>query len=239
VSVLEVLDQVQDRAFGTQPPPSAGVALVTGVLALLLMTRPAWSRTRHLVTIAHEGAHGVAALLSGRRLAGIRLHSDTSGLTLSHGRPTGPGMAATAAAGYVGPGLMGLGAAYLLQAGHAVGVLWVALVLLAALLLQIRNFYGLYAVLVVGVGLFVLSWWASPSVQVVVAHVGTWFVLLAAPRAVLELHVQRRRDRGRTSDADVLARLTGVPGIVWVGVFLVVDLAALVVGGSWLVAASS
>jgi hypothetical protein len=239
VSVLEVLDQVQDRAFGTQPPPSAGVALVTGALALLLMTRPAWSRTRHLVTIAHEGAHGVAALLTGRRLAGIRLHSDTSGLTLSHGRPTGPGMAVTAGAGYVGPGLMGLGAAYLLQAGHAVGVLWLALVLLAALLLQIRNFYGLYAVLVVGAGLFVLSWWASPSVQVVVAHVGTWFVLLAAPRAVLELHVQRRRGRGRTSDADVLARLTGVPGIVWVGVFLGVDLAALVVGGSWLVAASS
>ncbi|MEO7351339.1 MAG: M50 family metallopeptidase, partial [Marmoricola sp.] len=206
--------------------------------ALLLMTPRAWARTRHLVTIAHEGAHGAVALLSGRKLAGIRLHSDTSGLTLSRGRPTGPGMVLTSAAGYVGPGLMGLAAAYLLQAGHAVGVLWLALVLLAALLLQIRNIAGLYVVLVVGAGVFAISWWASPPMQVVLAHVGTWFVLLAAPRAVLELHGHRRRGRARTSDADVLARLTNVPGIVWVGLFLVVNLTALVIGGGWLLGAS-
>ncbi len=238
MTFLEVLDRVRESAFGTQPPPSMGVVVATGVVALLLMAPRAWPRTRHLVTIAHEGAHGVVALLSGRRLAGIRLHSDTSGLTLSRGRPTGIGMMLTSAAGYVGPGLMGLGAAYLLQAGHAVGVLWLALALLAALLLQIRNFYGLYAVLVVGVGVFAFSWWASPPVQVVVAHVGTWFVLLAAPRAVLELHVQRRGGRARTSDADVLARLTKVPGIVWVGVFLLVNSATLFIGAGWLLTAT-
>jgi hypothetical protein len=239
VSVGEVLDRVRESAFGVQPAPSTGTVVAAGLLALLLMAPRAWPRTRHLVTIAHEGAHGVVALLSGRRLSGIRLHSDTSGLTLSRGRPTGLGMVLTSAAGYLGPGLMGLGAAYLLQTGHAVGVLWLALALLTALLLQIRNFYGLYAVLVVGVGVFVLSWWGSPPVQVFVVHVGTWFVLLAAPRAVLELHVHRRGGRARTSDADVLARLTKVPGIVWVGLFLLVNLAALVLGGSWLLAASS
>ena len=42
-----------------------------------------------LVTITHEGAHGVAAFVTGRRLQGIRLHSDTSGLTISSGRPSG------------------------------------------------------------------------------------------------------------------------------------------------------
>ena len=238
MSVADVLDQVRDSAFGTQPSPSTGVVVATGLAALVLMAPQAWPHTRHLVTIAHEGAHGVVALLSGRKLAGIRLHSDTSGLTLSRGRPTGLGMVLTSAAGYVGPGLMGLGAAYLLQAGHAVGVLWLALALLTALLLQIRNFYGLYAVLVVGVGVFALSWWASPPVQVVVVHVGTWFVLLAAPRAVLELQSHRRGGRARTSDADMLARLTRVQGIVWVGVFLLVNVAALVIGGGWLLAAS-
>ncbi len=238
MSFADVLDQVREGAFGTQPPPSTAVAVGTGLAALLLMAPRAWPVTRHLVTIVHEGAHGVAALLSGRRLAGIRLHSDTSGLTLSRGRPRGPGMVFTAAAGYVGPGLMGLAAAYLLQAGHAVGVLWLALFLLAALLLQIRNFYGLYVVLVVGVGLFALSWWAAPSLQVVAAHIGTWFVLLAAPRAVLELHAHRRGGRAKTSDADVLARLTRVPGLVWVAVFALVNAAALFVGGGWLLAAS-
>lgn len=215
------------------------MAIGTGLAALLLMTPRAWSVTRHLVTIVHEGAHGVVALLSGRRLAGIRLHSDTSGLTLSRGRPRGPGMVFTAAAGYVGPGLVGLGAAYLLQAGHAVGVLWLTLLLLALLLLQIRNFYGLYVVLVVAVCVFAFSWWATPALQVVVAHVGTWFVLLAAPRAVLELQAHRRGGAARTSDADVLARLTRVPGLVWVGAFALVNAATLIVGGGWLLAASA
>ncbi len=238
MSVGEVLAQVRESAFGTQPPASTAVAVGTGLVALLLMAPRVWPVARHLVTIAHEGAHGVAALLSGRRLAGIRLHSDTSGLTLSRGRPGGPGMVFTAAAGYVGPGLLGLGAAYLLQTGHAVGALWLTLLLLAGLLLQIRNFFGLYVVLVVSVGVFALSWWAAPPLQVVVAYAGTWFLLLAAPRAVLELHAHRRAGRARTSDADVLARLTKVPGLVWVGVFGLVNVAALVVGGGWLLAAS-
>jgi hypothetical protein len=238
VSFLDVIGQVRESAFGTQPPPSAGVAVGTGLAALLLMTPRAWPVTRHLVTIAHEGAHGLAALLSGRRLAGIRLHSDTSGLTLSRGRPRGPGMVFTAAAGYVGPGLLGLGAAYLLQAGHAIGVLWLALLLLTALLLQIRNFYGVYVVLVVAVGVFALSWWAAAPLQVVVAHLGTWFVLFAAPRAVLELQAHRRGGHARTSDADVLARLTKVPGLVWVGLFALVNATTLFVGGGWLLAAS-
>ena len=238
MSLIDALGHVRDSALGTQPPISTAVVAGTGALALMLMTRSVWPRSRHLVTIAHEGAHGVVAMLSGRKLAGIRLHSDTSGLTLSRGRPTGPGMVLTAAAGYVGPGLMGLGAARLVSSGHAVGMLWLTLLLLAALLLQIRNFYGLYAVLVVGVGVFALSWWASPTTQVVLAHVGTWFVLLAAPRAVLELRAQRRAGRARTSDADVLARLTRVPGGVWVGVFLLVSLGALFLGADWLLAAS-
>ena len=44
---------------------------------------------RHVVTIVHEGAHGLAAWATGRQLAGIRLHSDTSGVTVSRGRATG------------------------------------------------------------------------------------------------------------------------------------------------------
>ena len=44
---------------------------------------------------------------TGRKLHGIRLHSDTSGLTLSAGRPTGPGMILTLLAGYVAPPLVG------------------------------------------------------------------------------------------------------------------------------------
>jgi hypothetical protein len=239
VSLREHLSQVWAEVVGTQPAPGPTWVWATGALALLLVLVPStWRVSRHVVTIAHEGAHGVAALLSGRRLAGIRVHSDTSGLTVSRGRPTGPGMVATAAAGYVGPGLLGLGAAWLLHERHALAVLWLAVLLLVLLLLQIRNFYGLYAVLVAGVGVFAVSWWASEQVQSLAAYAGTWFLLLAAPRPVLELQGPRRRGRARTSDADILARLTRLPGLVWVGFFLAVTGGCLVLGAGWLVRAA-
>jgi hypothetical protein len=235
VSVTQVLSSIWDDITGTQAAPGREQVLTTGLLALALVLVPAaWRASRHVVTIAHEGAHGVAALLSGRRLSGIRLHSDTSGLTVSRGRPTGPGMVATAFAGYVGPALLGLGAAYLLSRQHALAVLWLAVLLLALLLLQIRNFYGLYAVLVAGLGVFSVSWWGSGTLQTLAAYTGTWFLLLAAPRPVLELQQARRRGRARDSDADTLARLTRVPGLVWVLVLLAVTLACLAVGGRWL-----
>src|SRR5664280_216491 len=135
-----VVREVWRRALAGQPAPPPPVVLGLAVVAAVLVLAPvAWPRTRHVVTLAHEGAHGLAAVLTGRRLAGIRLHSDTSGLTVSSGRPRGLGMVVTLAAGYLGPGLFGLGAAFLLGAGHAVDVLWLVLVLLVLLLVQIRN----------------------------------------------------------------------------------------------------
>jgi hypothetical protein len=228
------VSRIWTSVTATQPAPEASVLATCAVLAFVAVAwRPLWTRTRHLVTITHEGAHGVAALLSGRRLSGIRLHSDTSGLTLSRGRRNGMGMFVTAAAGYPGPALVGLGAAYLLHIGHAVALLWSVLVLLALLLVQIRNWFGLWSVLVAGAIVFGVSWWASPATQSGFAYAGTWFLLLAAPRAVLELQQSRRQSRGG-SDADILGRLTRTPGTLWVGVFLVVTVAALV-GGAILI----
>jgi hypothetical protein len=235
VSSADQVAHVWQRVTTVAPVPSSGLVVATALVALVLAVVPAvWQRTRHLVTIAHEGSHGVAALLSGRRLAGIRLHSDTSGLTISRGRSSGPGMVLTAGAGYVGPALIGLLAAYLLSIGYAVGLLWGLLALLALLLLQIRNFFGLWSVLVAGAALVAVTRWGSADVQLVVAYVVTWFLLLATPRPVVELQGERRRGRGRGSDADVLARLTRVPGLVWVGVFLLVTVGCLVLGASLL-----
>ncbi|MDX6299276.1 MAG: hypothetical protein QOF53_490 [Nocardioidaceae bacterium] len=228
-----------DRLSAVAPPPSLGLVVATGVLALAVTSVPGlWLRSRHLVTIAHEGSHGVAALLTGRRLAGIRLHSDTSGLTVSKGRTRGPGMVLTAAAGYVGPALGGLAGACLLTAGHAVGMLWALLVLLGLLLLQIRNFFGLWSVLVAAAGLFVVTRWASVELQLALAYVVTWFLLLAAPRAVVELHRDRRRGKDRSSDAATLARLTHLPGLLWVGFFLLVTGGCLLFGGRLLLLAT-
>jgi hypothetical protein len=51
---------------------------------------------------------------------------------------------------------------------------------------------------------------------------------------VLELQRARRRRTAPDSDADQLARLTRLPAVLWVGVFLLVDVGALLLGGWWL-----
>ncbi len=234
--VLSLPGQIWDRATTVQPAPDQVVLLGTLAAALVCLAVPVlWHLTRHFLTIVHEAAHGLVAVLSGRRLSGIRLHSDTSGLTVSVGKPRGPGMVATAFAGYVGPAVLGLGAAWLLGRGYAVGLLWLLLVVLVLVLVQIRNWYGLWSVLVSGVVLVGVSWWGSAAVQVAVAYAVTWYLLLGAPRAVLEMQAQRRRTRGRgTSDADVLGRLTPLPGGFWVAALLLVCVGALVLGGSWI-----
>lgn len=236
---MEVFSEVWSRATATQPRPTAWAVIATALVAALLVLLPrVWPVARHAVTIVHEGAHAVAALATGRRLRGIRLHSDTSGVTVSAGKPTGLGMVITAAAGYIGPALLGLAAAFLLEAGRAAGLLWGLLILLALLLAQLRNWFGLWSVAVSGAVVFAVSWWLPERELSAFAYLVTWFLLLAAPRPVLELQTQRWRRRAPGSDADQLAHLTGVPAIVWVAVFLVVTTGAAVLGGRMLLTAS-
>lgn len=243
----EVLDAVVgwlvagwDAATTPQAVPETAVVLGTAGLVLVVLAVPGlWRVARHALTVAHEGAHALVAVLTGRRLQGIRLHSDTSGLTVSVGRPRGPGMVATAFAGYPGPAVLGLVAAWLLSRGYAVGLLWVLLAALALLLLQIRNLYGLWVVAASGALLVVVTGWASPWWQTAVAYAVTWYLLLGAPRAVLEMQRGRAQDRRRggrgTSDADLLARITPLPGIVWVGLLWLACAGAAVLGAAWIV----
>ncbi|MBO0919355.1 M50 family metallopeptidase [Cellulomonas sp. zg-ZUI222] len=225
-----------------QPAPDRLTVAVVALVVLVALTVPGvWHLLRHGLTIVHEAAHAAVAVLVGRRLSGIRVHSDTSGLTVSRGRPRGPGMVATVAAGYPGPAVLGLAAAWLLSRGYALAVLWLLLVVVVLVLLQIRNWYGLWAVLVSGAVLVVVTVWAPAQVQTVVAAGLTWFLLLGAPRAVLEMQSQRRRVRrggGRDqSDAGLLAGLTHLPAAAWVGLLLVLCVALLGIGGAWLLAA--
>lgn len=232
---MQAVERVWLSFVTTQQAPPAWVVLASAALALLMVAeRHLWPRTRHLITTAHEGAHGVAALLSGRKLAGIRLHSDSSGVAVSKGASTGPGMVVMLLAGYVGPGLIGLGAAALLRAGYAVGVLWFLLGLLTVLLVQIRNWFGLWSILLTGTVLFLVSWFAPEQAQSAFSYLVTWFLLFAAPKPVLELAGSRRRGRAANSDADQLARLTHVPAALWVVFFLLVTVAAAGLGAWWL-----
>jgi hypothetical protein len=217
-----------------QPQPPAWVVLVAAVLALAAVAhRPSWRVLRHVVTIAHEGGHATAAVATGRRLRGIRLHSDTSGVTLSSGRPRGPGMVLTAASGYVAPSLVGLAGAGALTGGRVSATLWGAAALLALLLVQIRNVFGVLSVVLTGAVAVLLAVYGSPQAQGAAAYLLVWFLLLAGPRPVWELQRSRRAGRAPTSDADQLGRLTGVPAVLWVGAFFLITF-GVAACGAWL-----
>lgn len=230
-----MLADLWDRATASQPPLSWEASLLLGLAALLVTWSPLGYRlVRHLVTLVHEAGHAAVAMLVGRRLSGIRLHSDTSGVTVTRGRPRGPGMVATVLAGYPAPALLGLAGAFLLGAGYAAAVLWTLVLTCAVVLLLVRNLYGLWVVLVLGVGVAVLSWTAPAEVLSGSAYLVVWALLLAAPRAVVDLH-REHRARRRGSDADQLRRLTGLPASLWTAFFWVVTVGALVIGARELV----
>ncbi len=232
---MSTIGGVWHDVLGTQPHPPWWLVLGTGLVAFAAVAvRSVWHVLRNIVTIAHEGGHAFAALVTGRQLQGIRLHSDTSGVTVSSGKPHGPGMIFTAFAGYVTPPLLGLGAAGLLAIGHITAFLWLSILLLASILLMIRNVYGVVSVVTTGAVIFVVSWYASATVQAAFAYAFTWFLLLAGTRPVVELQSKRARGRAPDSDADQLARLTGMPGLMWVLGFGAVAVVALLAGVVWL-----
>ncbi len=243
-----------DRLTEVSSAPPGWAIAVSAVVALLVVTSPRlWRLTRIAITIAHEGGHAAVSLLSGRRLEGIRLHADTSGETRSRGRGRGPGIVLTTLAGYVTPPLLGAGAAALLGAGRVNLTLALLVLLLAATLVLVRNWYGLLTVLLTGGALVAVIALAGPAVRAGFADAVAWFLLFGGVRPVAELARSRSRARrpppgrqladGRprrgpstpSSDADQLSWLTPVPAGVWVALFALVALGALVLGARLLV----
>lgn len=240
---------------GAQSAPPGWAVAASAAVALLIVASPRlWRLTRIAITIAHESGHAAVSLLSGRRLEGIRLHVDTSGETVSRGRGSGLGITATALAGYMTPPLLGAGASALLAAHRVTLLLSLLLVLLAVTLLMVRNWYGLLAVLMTAGALLAVIWLANPALRAAFAYAVAWFLLFGGVRPIAELARTRTRPArwqaaggpaarrlaaggtgAGTSDADQLASLTGVPRGLWVTLFALVALGALILGARLLV----
>ena len=109
-------------------------------------------------------------------------------------------------------------------------MLWALVVLLLALLLLVRNWFGAWTVLASGAVVFAVTWWLPGRAQSCFGYLVTGFLLLAGIREVFGLVAARRHGQARQSDADQLARLTHLPAGVWVGLFLLVALGAAVGG---------
>ncbi|WP_336921033.1 M50 family metallopeptidase [Aquipuribacter sp. SD81] len=223
--MTDVLGEVWAAATTPGARPGLVPVLLLGAVALLLAQVPL---VRQAVTVVHEAGHAVVAVLVGRRVSGIRLHADASGVTLSRGRPAGPGMVATLLAGYPAPTVVGVLGAAAVAAGYAAGLLWGFVLAAAVLVLAVRNLYGLLVLVVLGGALALASWYLPAVALGWVATLLVWALLLTAPRTVLELFGRRAR-RDPRSDPAQLARVTGVPQLLWLLLLL-----ALTVGGALL-----
>ncbi len=222
------LDTELARIGQLQAPLAGPVAVVIGIVALGAAALPdIWLLTRHVNTIAHEGAHATVASAVGRKVLGVNINPDGSGATASKGADN-TGAVLTGVAGYLGPSGFGLLAAKLIQIGHSVAVLWLGIVLLLCMLVVIRKFFGAFTVLVSGALLFVVAIGASLGAQVLAAYAIAWFLLLSGLVVV-------RRHGANAGDAHILRGQTRLPRGFWSLLWHLGALAALVYGAVLLV----
>ncbi|PKW26954.1 M50 family metallopeptidase [Phycicoccus duodecadis] len=202
--------------------------VVVLVAALVAVGVPGlWRVLRLGVTLVHELGHAGVGMAVGRRFTGFVLRGDMSGHAVTVGPARGAGRVVTTWAGYPAPAAVGAAAVWLAVRGWSGAMLAVVVVVLVVALVRVRS--ALTAVVVVAVtGLTGWLFWAGPALvqaQVLVAAglvlvVGAWRHLGAVAGT-----------RDASSDAGVLARLTGVPRVVWLASF-----ALVCAGATWVVA---
>lgn len=219
-------------AFSRADPPSvtlAELALAVMIAAALSVPRRSWRYFGLLATATHEMGHAVAAVLSGQRLAGIRLLLDHSGTTTTYSRSR----LATAWScfwGYPVPAMVGAAFVWCGFDGWGPAAVAGGAVALGASLVFLRNLAGvLITSAAIAITLLLLLFVPAAFVGHVAVILGL-ALLVAAVRDLIKLtHVHlRRRDRLASSDAYLLWRVTSVPSGVWILLF------AALVAGSWL-----
>lgn len=221
------MNAIWEEVLGTLHPSTPDPTwLLAGVaLGALLVWSPVWSLVRPVVTVVHELGHALVGILCGRRFTGFVVSADMSGHTVTRGRPRGPGIVVTTAAGYPMPALVGALVVWSSSQGWSRLVALVACAMFLVALVRSRSLLTVVVLIALTLGSAAL-WWvadlpARPGLVVaigVVLLVGAWRQLVA---------VMRSPDPGQ--DPAVLARLTGVPAGVWNVVFLVVVCASTAV----------
>lgn len=199
----------------------AGTAWLAGALvaaAAVVVVPPVWRRVRTVVTIVHELGHAGVGILCGRRFTGLVVSRDMSGHAVTAGRPGGPGLVATTAAGYPMPVLVGAGVIAAAMAGWAGAVLLVAVVALAAGLVRARSLYTVVALVVALAVAGGVWWWGSATARAAVVAACGVVLVVGGWRQLMAVVVHG----GRDDDPAVLRWLTGVPVAVWDLAFVIV-----------------
>lgn len=219
-----------NRIDEIQTPLPAPVALLIGIMTAVVLLGPTlWKVTIHAETVVHEGAHALVGLLAGRTIRSVRINRDTSGGTIM--TPTsGFGFGLAGSVGYIGASGAGLLAAWLISLGRIAVVLWLGLLLLAFMLLLVRNLFGGVVILCCGVLLSLVTRHATAGGQTVAAYAVTWFLLLAAAKRAIRVAANPKK----VKDAEILAEMTFLWRSAWCMLWVIGTIAAVVVGGALL-----
>jgi hypothetical protein len=192
------------------PPHRLVLPLGLATLSLLLWDTFAVYPFRVFVVFLHEISHGLAAVLTGGAVVSIGLTFDEGGVCLTKGG--WPFLILNA--GYLGSLLWG--AVFLLlgarrsRARPVIGL--VGLFTLAVTLAYVRTWFGFLYGLGAGLVLLAVAAELKPAVsEVLLAAIGATSSLYAVWDIASDILL---RHSGQ-SDAAALARLTGLPSIVW------------------------
>jgi hypothetical protein len=187
--------------------------LVLAALVLLLWNSFVVYPLRIFVVFLHEISHGLAAVLSGGRIESIGLSFDEGGVC----RTRGGSPFLILNAGYLGSLLWG--AAFLIlgerrtRARSVIAI--VGTFTLVVTLVYVRTLFGFGYGLLAGSALLLVATRLRPSAsELLLATIGATSALYAVWDVASDVLLRSAAE----SDASALARLTGVPAVVW-GVF--------------------
>ncbi len=214
---------------GTPGPLPGGEAALIGLAALAIVVIPfLWTLVDHLDTMAHEGIHALLAAAVGFSVLEFVLNRDASGHVRHTVEGFGLRVVLVAVAGYLGPSAFGLGAARLIETGHVIAVLWLAMVLLVLLMSVISVSFGLISVPLAVALLALVMRDTRSGLEEFIVYLLTWLMLLSGVRNAI-------RHGAGAGDARNLAAFTHLPRHLWALVWAAGTVLALFVGGSWLV----
>lgn len=196
------------------------IILIIAIACIGIVYVPkSWKIVRHYITLIHEFGHAFTGFIFGGKLKGIRLHSDTSGLTTSLLQVRFIPQFATTSAGYISPAVAGLLGAYLYNINMHGYIMLILLLLGLTVLLFIRNWFGLLPVL----SLLALVYFALNTSLIFVSSISLVFIFVSifgSIKAALELAMHHRNNPILESDASAMRQLTKIPTSFWVFYFV-------------------
>lgn len=236
--VLAIWHALLERWHITATPEPWAILLVATAVVIAVSLPAVWTKARQAATIVHEMGHAAVGYVFGRKIDGISLHTDTSGVTTSRGKPYGIGFLLSVLAGYPAPSLLGLGMIWAATTNWSGAALTLFAALMATALWLCQNIVGFLSCALAVAASGALWWWGTPTlVANSVLAVGI-FMVIAGFRCCIDLWRAHQRGDGASSDAGQASTLTFViPATGWIIFFFAVAVYSLFQSGVLLLAA--